>query len=681
MSPTKHSQRRDSAAAKQSPPRREAANVVPSAARVREDAALRAILASGSLTPRDVLRLQRAVGNRATRRLLAGARQPQAVQPKLVIGSAADKYEREADQIARQVVNRIHSPAARSSPQDSTRQKDELPTDEETFRPKSEPEGQSPESPPQIPALRLKLSPELKRPEPRSWGDDLQGSPTAQPPWGAVDEMTAAPSLEGAINRARGLGQPLADNVRVPMEQAFGADFRSVRVHTGEQSAELSSSIQARAFTLGQDIFFQQGEYAPESLQGRELLAHELTHVVQQGGAAVPRAQGGGAGRDAGERVSRFDDRRPAHDSRDFPVSVTRGGDAVSRAVIRRQLGYGASARFRLKHPMHPVVAGWATNRAHTADEAEQIYQVGRLLNTAAELDTLRAAANNNNGIILALLQLIGAPLPAANIIRLGMLMHAAGAANVAQLLTLIPAAGGWGNSAHLLTLMVAAQVANVPALTTMLTQAGGQNALQDLTWVLNRVAPNALRAMQLCIQAAANAQRFHIYRQVIPHFLQQAAPGVGAPPAGIGGLTAFLAAFPGVPGLAAAYRVQTPNLQHFLTRHVYDYFDFANADAQNSMWPIGTTAVNVATYIQEALTHHHPPPHPAAAAFPHIVAGGPANSQTAAGVAVQIGTYGAAPPRTIGQFFPLPNLAANNPANQVVTFTRAEMLAIEQVV
>jgi hypothetical protein len=70
------------------------------------------------------------------------------------------------------------------------------------------------------------------------------------------------------------------------MEQAFGADFSGVKVHTDGQSDQLNQSIQARAFTTGQDIFFRQGQYEPGSKGGQELLAHELTHVVQQNGGS-----------------------------------------------------------------------------------------------------------------------------------------------------------------------------------------------------------------------------------------------------------------------------------------------------------------------------------------------------------------------------------------------------------
>ena len=63
----------------------------------------------------------------------------------------------------------------------------------------------------------------------------------------------------------------------------MGADFSGVNVHTGADASDLNEQVNARAFTLGNDIFFNEGEYAPNSPEGQRLLAHELTHVVQQG--------------------------------------------------------------------------------------------------------------------------------------------------------------------------------------------------------------------------------------------------------------------------------------------------------------------------------------------------------------------------------------------------------------
>ncbi|MBW4599437.1 MAG: DUF4157 domain-containing protein [Calothrix sp. FI2-JRJ7] len=101
--------------------------------------------------------------------------------------------------------------------------------------------------------------------------------------------MAPTSDVESSIKGARGSGQPMADDIRQPMEQAFGANFSGVKIHTDSRSHELNQAVQARAFTTGSDIFFRQGEYSPGSNGGKELLAHELTHVVQQSGGAVQR--------------------------------------------------------------------------------------------------------------------------------------------------------------------------------------------------------------------------------------------------------------------------------------------------------------------------------------------------------------------------------------------------------
>jgi hypothetical protein len=91
----------------------------------------------------------------------------------------------------------------------------------------------------------------------------------------------------GRINRERSSGQPMDEGAREHLEGAMGQDFSGVRVHTSPEADMLSQDLGARAFTTGQDIFFREGEYQPGSSSGRELLAHEAAHVVQQGAGAM----------------------------------------------------------------------------------------------------------------------------------------------------------------------------------------------------------------------------------------------------------------------------------------------------------------------------------------------------------------------------------------------------------
>ncbi|MBE9209429.1 DUF4157 domain-containing protein [Nostoc sp. LEGE 06077] len=136
---------------------------------------------------------------------------------------------------------------------------------------------------PVTPRLQMKLSIREPREEQETTLDQPLNTPV-QPLIQRVNigGIAASPDVETGIQRARGSGQPLADSIREPMEQAFGADFSSVRIHADSQADQLNQSIQAKAFTTGQDVFFRQGAYKPGSRGGQELLAHELTHVVQQ---------------------------------------------------------------------------------------------------------------------------------------------------------------------------------------------------------------------------------------------------------------------------------------------------------------------------------------------------------------------------------------------------------------
>ncbi|KXF83033.1 eCIS core domain-containing protein [Enterovibrio coralii] len=87
-----------------------------------------------------------------------------------------------------------------------------------------------------------------------------------------------------AINQVSG-GQPLSGESKAFFESRMGADFSDVRIHTDTKADTAARSIYARAYTLGSDIVFRKGEFNPHSFEGRHLLAHELTHVIQQGGA------------------------------------------------------------------------------------------------------------------------------------------------------------------------------------------------------------------------------------------------------------------------------------------------------------------------------------------------------------------------------------------------------------
>lgn len=195
--------------------------------------------------------LQRTVGNNLTASLLALG------QAKLVVNPASDSYEREADTVAAQVVARLRSPGPAQEPLDG----DEA----AAFGRDGPPLGA--------------LGPLLSR--------RALATRDAIGPEGG--ELSTA--VEQRVNAARRQGTPLPDGVRRSMEGAFGADFSGVRVHTGPEAETLNRSVGAVAFTVGGDIFLGRSAPGLSSSSGEKLLAHELTHTLQQG-AAKPRAEG-----------------------------------------------------------------------------------------------------------------------------------------------------------------------------------------------------------------------------------------------------------------------------------------------------------------------------------------------------------------------------------------------------
>lgn len=101
---------------------------------------------------------------------------------------------------------------------------------------------------------------------------------------GAGGGVAVSSQMESQLNHLQGGGQAMPDGLRGMMERGFDRDFSQVRLHTDGEAAGLSSSIHAKAFTHGNDIYFNQGQYVPETSEGQRLVAHELAHVAQGGG-------------------------------------------------------------------------------------------------------------------------------------------------------------------------------------------------------------------------------------------------------------------------------------------------------------------------------------------------------------------------------------------------------------
>lgn len=165
-----------------------------------------------------ILHLQRTISNQDVQKLIRSG----VLQAKLMVGQPKDKYEQEADRVAEAVIRMIEPDPLH---------------------------------------------------QPRKF---LQ---VRKPP---IQSLEVAPDFETRINHLSGRGQPLPESVRAFFEPRFGCDFSRVRIHTDAQSSELARALNARAFTVGQDVVFGAEQYASGTAGGMQLLAHELTHVVQQ---------------------------------------------------------------------------------------------------------------------------------------------------------------------------------------------------------------------------------------------------------------------------------------------------------------------------------------------------------------------------------------------------------------
>lgn len=209
-------------------------------------------------------------------------------QPKMSIGQPGDKYEQEADAVADAVVNQSTTQGGIQEQAEGGIQRMDTSAIEEDKMVQEKPEIQK-----QGPEEEMQMKPEIQMQNPE---EEMQMKPEIQ----AQDEEemqmkpavqmqedgggVASQQLSDKISSKSGGGQALPDNTKAEMESSFGADLSNVNVHTDQESVQMNQELGAQAFTHGSDIFFNQGKYDPESSSGKHLLAHELTHTVQQNG-------------------------------------------------------------------------------------------------------------------------------------------------------------------------------------------------------------------------------------------------------------------------------------------------------------------------------------------------------------------------------------------------------------
>ncbi|MFJ6675391.1 DUF4157 domain-containing protein [Actinosynnema sp. NPDC091369] len=157
-----------------------------------------------------------------------------------------------------------------------------------------------------------------------------------------VDEAGESP----VHDVVRSGGAPLDAGVREDMESRFGQDFGDVRVHTGGAAHESAKSVNAQAYTVGSDIVFQNDRYDPASDSGRHMLAHELTHVVQQRNGPVDGTDAGG-GVKVSDPSDRFEREASTNADRIMTTPVAPAAPSVQREddPAEEEAGNGTTAQ------------------------------------------------------------------------------------------------------------------------------------------------------------------------------------------------------------------------------------------------------------------------------------------------------------------------------------------------
>ena len=228
---------------------------------------------SGPVTSRQsrdgnsVLHLHRVIGNRAVQQLFKTEAEdnkepsipnaspllihshstiPARIQPKLEINTPGDRYEQEADRVADQIMR--------------------------------------------MPASKVSAAPLAIQRKSQENDRKHASTPHAQNP-SAATESEPSPATEASVHSLDSGGKPLDATMRSLFEPRFGRSFEQVRLHTDAAAAASSQDLDARAYTRGRHIVFAPGQFQPDTERGQRLLAHELTHVVQQGWSGQGRIQ------------------------------------------------------------------------------------------------------------------------------------------------------------------------------------------------------------------------------------------------------------------------------------------------------------------------------------------------------------------------------------------------------
>ncbi len=351
---------------------------------------------------------------------------PTMIQAKLTIGAPNDVYEQEADSMADKVVQKLASGENNSSVQrkcaDCTKEDDtvapklqmksmfesaEEPTKDglqrkcgtcvaEKIQPakvqmkQEEEETKLQEK--KIQRMSGEAEPELQEKKIQKMNQD-EGEPQLQAK-SDVSNLHASTELERQLDATKGSGYALQQDTRTSMESSFGADFSNVRVHTNNNAVQMSQELGAQAFTHGSDIYFNSGKYNTQSSSGQHLLAHELTHTIQQKGAVRAKSSNPSGGALAANMNSPAMSRLISSKAASFVQAYGRPISTTS-PLIQRSTSHGVSVRNMRFLPNEIPADGATTSQAkvhysgHTAGSKVNWSIIGPAYGTVVDANGL----------------------------------------------------------------------------------------------------------------------------------------------------------------------------------------------------------------------------------------------------------------------------------------------------
>ncbi|MDR6763846.1 outer membrane biosynthesis protein TonB [Flavobacterium sp. 2755] len=280
------------------------------------------------------------------------------IQKKLKTGTAGDKYEVEADSVADKVVNNTSSGGGLLQSKEQIQQKpisesistvqakdmkeEEKPVQKKSDKKEEEKPVQKKEKEEEKPVqkksdkeeekpIQAKCAECEKEDKVQKKDKKEEEKPVQKKGQNSGTEIENN-ALEEKLDSSKGSGTGLDKKTKREMESGFGSDFSNVKIHTDAKAVQMSQELGAQAFTNGNDVYFNEGKYNPGSKEGKHLLAHELTHTVQQTGA-VQKSIDPNANASEDLEAARFQGNyrlEQAHDNLDY-LAVGSKGEPVQK--------------------------------------------------------------------------------------------------------------------------------------------------------------------------------------------------------------------------------------------------------------------------------------------------------------------------------------------------------------